>query len=525
MEQNPKTPEQPKPPSRRRAALVVMMGGYAHVIALMVTGFALVPVYLRYIDDTLYGAWLGSGDIIAWLAVLDMGLASVMIQRVAATYGENDHTKAATYFIVGLTIQLIFVTVLVVLAVVVSSWVPDLMGLEGDDASLISLCFVLAASSNAISIIVNGIAGLSIALQRPAFTNILAIVGTIGRFFLAIGLLMGGMGLLAIPLSYLIRGIFLLLTNGAYALWLLRTEIRAPVRPSLTVIRELVVMSPPLFLAKLGNAAMNRSEVALVAIFIKPELAIVFSLTRRGSEVIEMFLYRFGAAVFPGMANLVGSDQRSRAGKIYHQVMSLYTSTGVLLTATYLAANYSFMAVWVGTDQFGGVWLTVLIGISVLFNARASLLSYLYGGTGRIVASSYLVVLEGIIRLPLMIVLMGAFDLPGFPLAKTLTALVACEITSWLIRKELTGNTQRQEAIRLRLAITYGGILLVAMVLGTIVWPASWFGLILGTAVFISLSTLILFWADHEFGDFLYTIAKQIRRLVFKRLQPANAQR
>jgi hypothetical protein len=41
-----------------------MLGGYLNIGIITAQGLLLVPLYLEYIGTELYGAWLGSGDIL-----------------------------------------------------------------------------------------------------------------------------------------------------------------------------------------------------------------------------------------------------------------------------------------------------------------------------------------------------------------------------------------------------------------------------------------------------------------------------
>jgi len=63
---------------------------YVSIALALVSGVVLVPLYLRFIPLYLYGAWLATGNILAWLTVIDPGLSTVLQQRAGMAYGRRD---------------------------------------------------------------------------------------------------------------------------------------------------------------------------------------------------------------------------------------------------------------------------------------------------------------------------------------------------------------------------------------------------------------------------------------------------
>ncbi len=466
-----------QPPSRRRAAYAILVGGYLNIGVVAVLGLLLVPLYLKYIGPYLYGAWLGSGDILGWLAVIDMGLASLMIQRMGAAYGRSDRQLISQYLATGLATQVVLVTLLFVGAVVISRWIPGWMGVKGNDATILAGCIVLAAASSSLNILNNGIAGFAMALQRTVFMSAAALTGSLVGIGVTISLLLMDWGLWAIPLGWVVREVTTLVGNTIYASFVYRSEVSVPLRLSRKVLRDFGTVSPPMFLSKLGDAFMGHSEVALIAIFIKPELATVYVLTRRAADIIRMVLDRFGAATFASFSNLIGTGQKARAAGIYKEIMDLFVPVAVLSISMYLAANQTFMSLWVGNDLYGGNLLSTLIGLSILVAAGSNLINYLYGATGQIARGSLILFVEALVRLGLMVVLLWWLRLPGLPLAIILTGTVASSITLRWTRQEL-GEAPGLRMVSMKM-IAYGCLLALGALLGTRIWAETWLGFVL----------------------------------------------
>ena len=483
----------PKDSSRRRAAAISVLGGYATTAFVAVQGLILVPLYLHFIGPRLYGVWLASGDILGWLSLLQMGSASLLVQRVSRALGGNERDLAGAYYATGLAILLFLSGLVVVGALFVAHWFPGWMRLVGPDADLASVCFIVAAVATAMNIVGDGVASLAQAVQEPLVRAVATVCAGILGLATTIALLFLGRGLWAIPVGMLVRNGSLLAANIGNACWLYRGRIGRPFRPTVKVLKETGKLSFSMFGASFGNALLGRSEAPIIAIMLRPELATVYVLTRRGADVVRMLINQFNSPAFAGFSHLVGAQQRQRAWEVHREILRLYVPVSTLLIAAYLALNQTFMAVWVGKGQFGGSVLTILIALGTLVGSRSAFLGFLLGASGELVRSNVLVLVESMARLPLMIGLLAALGLPGIPLAALLTALVAGETAQRWTREALTPDAgPARISLPNRPMLALAGILFLGAMLGLGVWAESWPILVAEGCFVILLGALLL---------------------------------
>lgn len=496
-------------PSRRRAAAAMLIGGYANTGIVTIQAFVLVPIVLRIVGTSIYGAWLGSGNIVGWLGVLEMGTASIMIQRIASAYGRSDRQSMADYFVTGLIVQGMLVVLFMAGASVLAPFVPKWMGIHEPDGAILSWCFVLASFANCLSILNNGVAGFAQAMQRTIFLNIVTAVCTLIGFGTTIALLISGDGLWSLPLGLIVRNVILLSANGIYARRIYRTYVAVSARISPEVVRDLRSLVGPVFLANLGNAAMSKSDVALVAILIRPEAATIYALTRRAAEVIMMLLDRTGAAVFGGFAHLVGSGSHLQARKVYRDLIYKQISIAAIMLSTFLAFNRTFVSLWVGQEQFGGLPLSSLLGFGVVGASVAGTMGYLYGATGRIVRGSYVILGEAIARFLLMVILLLTTGVIGPAIATLATSLGSGWIYYKFTLRELDGVRAMRNTLRINVWI-YVCLLLVGIALGFGHFINSWGSLVLAMGVYGVSASAVAIFADPLQAD--------IRRQVHSRV-------
>lgn len=486
-------------PGRRRAATIMLIGGYASLGITIVQGIVLVPLYLHHIGVSVYGAWLGSGGILGWLSLLELGTGSLMIQRMANAYGRRDNNAVGNYFASGVLVQFGLTLLLVLAAASLSAFVPQWMGLHGEEASLLSACFVLAAVAAGLNILNTGVSSLAQAVQRPVFVNISNLLtGVLGLLVTITGLTLGW-GLRAIPIGLLVRNGSLLLANGVHALFLAYSSLRIPLRVGGEPLKDLMRMAPVIFLSSLGNSIAAQSEPALIAILISAEAVTVYTITRRAADIIRMLLDRIAGAVFPGFSHLYSESQFERSRAVLTELRSLLSAGGALMFGVYLALNHSFINLWVGAQYFGGNLLTVLIAVSTLLLVSNQLVSYLYGATGDIQRAAIIITVEAFARLALMAVALKLGGITLLPVATIISGLVVKEVWGRLMARRLNTTLQQIPAVTPLWTSPIHGIIWAASIpLGLIVVAGSWGAFVLlGTAYLLG-AVILLFAADRQ---------------------------
>src|SRR5206468_370662 len=136
-------------------------------------------------------------------------------------------------------------------------------------------------------------------------------------------------------------------------------------------------------------------------------------------------------------AHLIGGPERDQAQRVRSQILSLHLSAAVAVASAYLAVDRSLVASWVGEDLFGGMPLVFLMALQSVVLGHSYLINLLYRATGRVIEGSAALVVEAVVRLPVLAILLLSFGLPGLPAAAILTATTFALVVNWLTLREL----------------------------------------------------------------------------------------
>jgi O-antigen/teichoic acid export membrane protein len=479
--------------SRIRATVATLVGGSANTLIVSIQAVVVVPLLLHFIGPKLYGAWVGSGDILVWLQALDLGLPNLMIQRIGAAHGRQDVKSVAEYYAAGMLTLGIVSLVLMLVTLGISFPLPSLMGLYGTEADTLRSCFILGGLAAALNVFVNSVVGFSRGIQNTSFMNATTIVASLVGFGVTLGLVLSGYGLWAIAIGLLVRSTILLLGGLSFTWFILRGTMLKYYRIKWPILREFLVISPVTALGGISYAAMNQSEAAIVSIFLRPELAAVLKLTRTAIDLARSLVDMIGVASYGGFAHLASSDQRQRVLQVHAEIDTVRQTFAIAMACAYMVVNPSLVSVWVGNAQYGGALLTILMALQFLVVGESYLLNYLYRATGPIVRGSVALFVEAAIRVPLMIALVHWIGLLGIPIAGIITSAISGIFAYRWTLQRVSSFATRAEPVKVHIWIIRIGLLFLSAIGCVILYRQSWvFVILAGTATFVVTSALFI---------------------------------
>jgi O-antigen/teichoic acid export membrane protein len=331
--------------------------------------------------------------------------------------------------------------------------------------------------------------------------NGVLLVSAIAGFFVSIISIFSGLGLWSIILGLLSRAFISLFGSLFFVIYIVKDFVRPHLKISKFIFFEFAKVAPASSLGGISYAIMNQSETALVAIFIRPEVAAVLNLTRKAADVGRSFIDTIGYASYGGFAHLVGSKQRSNIFKVYTEIQSFQISASIAIAAAYMAVNQSLVEVWVGKNQYGGNILTILMALQIVLNTRSTLNNSLYRATGSIITGSIAQFLECLLRVPLIIGFILWFGLAGVPTASIITSIFSSYMLYKMTIKEFQAteiklNNTSNSIFFARLLIFIFGVLSCLAL-----YEPNWLFVVSVGSLFFLFSFLFLVFIDPNLND------------------------
>ncbi len=433
--------------NRRRSALGILTSSAVATFIVSIQALILMPLYLRFVGPKMFGAWLASGDLFFYLNALEFGIPNLMIQRIGASLARHDLPAVGRWTASGLAILGGGATILFVLCFALAHRLPGWFNVVGDDAVILTRCFLLGGAAAALTLLNQAFVALARGLQDTQYQNASAVVSSLFGFGAALGSVLHGAGLYSIPVSLGVRA----LCSAAFSVAFWFRKVPAAVRtnfvPDRTTLKTLLQLSPLTALGSLCYTASTQSENLLVGLIAGTDAAIVLSLTRRGAEVLKNLIDMIAHASFGAFSHLVVSPQRQKSAAVFDELIGLRLGVAVMGAAGYMALNETFVRIWVGSSYYGGWTVTALIALNLIFSGQSYLVNTLYRATGHITSGSLLLVAEALFRLPLAAAGTSLFGLVGLQAAAVVTALGSLTAGSLLCRRvwrKMTAETPKK---------------------------------------------------------------------------------
>jgi O-antigen/teichoic acid export membrane protein len=416
---------------------------YAAILLVIAQGILLTPLYLSFLSPALYGGWLATGNIVAWIGLVDPGVSRIMQQRVAYTLGRRDMDGLRAALGTGLMLGSML-SLLPLMALPFSGVIVGTLSLSTEDhhaathafrLSIVGLCLMIAGYQPAAA---------NVAIQRGFLAGMSYTIGGVLGIATSISLLLAGFGLASLPLGMIVRSIVMLVGNvGSLLVWR-RQHLSKPMVVHKKELSQYARLSMLTFLERLGSALLTHSDAYLTAKLVSPEQATVYSLTGRAFDPARMAAERVAPAFLPSLAHLAGEGRRERLYEIANRLFDVLAFVISVGAAAVVALNFAFVPLWVGPDFFGGqsvtMWLACFVVMNVILSSLAEIV-FAAGGVGQV---EVMRAIEGVVRVATQLVMLQWLGVIGIPIGGCLGMLV---VSAWYLPQVAAVRLDQKPAV------------------------------------------------------------------------------
>ncbi len=378
---------------RRRTAFLGMAFGYSSLLISLTRNIVFVPLYLQKIGLAEYGAWLATGGALALILINDYGLAGVVTQRIANSFGagrlENLGGLAGSALAIGAVLSL----VLTGLSYCCIAFLPGIQTLPAVEAATVVSCFKIAIVANAFGVLGSTAISVIRSLQRVVLAGSTVLAADLANVAVTLLGLFAGYGLYAIAVGVLVRSAILVATS-LYGVWFIcSSTLESRLAVVSGNVRNLLADSSHFFLSSIAMKLQAQANVFFVGSVLGPASAAVYSLTVRAHETVLILVGQINGALVPSITHLYGSGDVARFRTVMLRVLvSIGAVTALALTMTVIL-NAGFIRLWVGQNAFAGQYVSIGTAVA-LFASAIGYVAYdalLAQGRFRFVSGMFLV--------------------------------------------------------------------------------------------------------------------------------------
>jgi len=362
----------------RRASLNAVQSLLDYAARLGV-GLVITPLLVSRLGRDLFGVWEMLNRLIGYMSAADgrptEALRLVIATKQAAADPLEHRRAVGSALIVWLLFSPLLAglgSVLVWLSPIVTKVPPALH----TTVRLASAALLLSLLAGGLASVPESVLrGMNLGYKRMGFQAGLNVIGGV----LTAGAIYAGLGLVGVAGAQ----VALMVVTGV-CFWILVKHYVASfgvARPSAHEVRALLGMSAWIAVGEVVAKLALASDVIILGMVASPALVTTYVLTGYAGRIaLGLHFFTTGAAM-PGLGGVIGRGEYEWAARLRREMMNLTWLFATAVGATILLWNRSFLALWVGPENYAGLWTNLLIVIATAQTALVRTDAYVLDAT------------------------------------------------------------------------------------------------------------------------------------------------
>jgi len=485
---------------------------YAAILMTMVSGFVLPPLYLKHISAEVYGAWLASGNLLAWLSALDPGVSAALQQRIGHAYGEQAREKVGRWIGAGVLVSVVLCLTIIVVGLSVESVLLGLLDLPEDlEIGPLYSAFTMAVIATALTMASFSYGSMAYGLQGTFAVGFVQVAGTGASIGVTIFFVLSGDGVVAIAKGMIFRAVFWFLGCSIYLSWRAHREA-IKISFSRKELRELVRLTGFTSLGRLGGTLINHMDSFAVTRYLGAETTVALEMTRRAPAGARPIIQRLSNAVMPSISNLDGQGEHEKLARILSRMLAIMGWATGLFVAGFACLNQDFVRLWVGPEYFAGHSINILVLAALSLSMFVAIFSNLCMALGNIEGNSVIRFIESLVFAAALYIGVKNFGLMGAVVAPIIAKLL---VGAWYYPRAFAALVDLEPGVLLRLGKEVFKAFIVASILSLLFyqWPSGgWFSFALAGFSLAVTYILTLAAVSGQFRAELKTVNRYIKK-------------
>ncbi len=397
---------------------------YLRLFIGIANGLLIVPLYLKFIGASLFGAWLVTGNILAWITIVEPGVGDVLTQKISVAFSQHKKDDLEHLLGSGFVISLSVAILALLLCFGLSYFLGSIIQPGSKiDINILRTAFLLTGIGTCSTLFMFFFSGSVIGFQETKVIGLLqTIIGILG-IVLNVILLFLGFGLYSIAFAQLFKGVVLLLLTIVFFIFLLR-RYSLKMRLSLTHFKTFSRIFTFTFMSKIVSTVSGNVDLIIISRYVGTEYVTVFELTRRPMRILQGFINNFTISLLPAFAHMYGEGDKDKIRRNVIRVVNMVMWILILFVFLFITFNRNLIGLWIGDKFYAGNAINTFLCISIFLVSMSYNLSNLTYSMGNIKGNSIVDSMKNALYILFLFILSYYFHIWGIVLAGLFASLV-----------------------------------------------------------------------------------------------------
>jgi O-antigen/teichoic acid export membrane protein len=416
--------------------------------ASLVSGLASVPLTIGYLGTQRFALWMTVNSLMAMLMFADLGLGNGLMTAISESHGKDNLQMARQYISTAFFMLSSIGMCLILLLAAAYRYVPwaRVLGVRSgramQEAPLAVMIFFICFACNLPLGIVQRIqTGFQSGYSTNAWNGFGVLLGFTG--ILACAYFKAGVPWLV--LSFGVGPIIATLLNGVQ-LFGSQPELR-PRRKEFhwSILRKLLSVGCGFLVLQAALAMAVGSDNFVIAHLLGANAVTEYSIAMRIFTVVPALLSMALMALWPAFGESVARGDVAWAIRALKRSL---TATGTVTLSAAMILTFTakwIIALWVGNRFHQGLWLLSGMGVWMVLNALAVVVSIFLNGVNRVHVQVVSAIAVGLSTLAMELVATPRFGLPAMIWSTNISYLLFVWIPIALFLPRLLKTLQRSK--------------------------------------------------------------------------------
>ena len=327
--------------------------------AKIAVNFLVIPILVTGLGRSLYGVWEMLGRLVGYLTAGD-GRPTQALRLVVATMQASDDNAAKRRYVgAAFVVWILFLPVILAAGAVLVWAAPTITQAPPELQVPVRLGVALLVGgllfANLASLPESVLRGMNLGYKRMGLQAALEIVGgalTAGA--IAAGLGIAGAAGSQIVFAALLGATFWIVVKK-YVPWF------GVERPTRADVRSLLGLSAWYSAGEAIAKVLLASDVIILGILVSPTAVASYVLTGYAARLaVNIHVLAAGGAI-PGIGGVIGRRQYDKAAGLRYELLAVTWLFATAVGGTILLWNRSFLGLWVGSENYAGPVIDLLI--------------------------------------------------------------------------------------------------------------------------------------------------------------------
>lgn len=369
---------------------------YGYVITNIINSIVLLPFYLKKIDSATLGVWLATGNILAWMTLVDPGVGEVLQQKIAELRGKDLKEEISQTIGSGLIASGIILIISVLAGFIFYSLIGLIINKDVTVYPNLQVALLISVISTGMSLTSFSMSGINQGMHNASQVAISSILANVLFLVMNIGLLLSGFGIISIAFANLCRGVFINIYNYSAIRVVLHREGMKIIFNRPHFKKFIRIFSFTSLSSIIGGLSASMDTIVL-ARFISPALITLFEINKRPIQLSQSLVGRHSVALMPVISHASGKNDRAGIISLIAVQFKYYLYATVFIACCFCFNYHDLLSAWVGKGKYAGDQVIYLLVANFFFGLIGYFMSNMGYALGDIKMNSLIYIVKGLI--------------------------------------------------------------------------------------------------------------------------------